>query len=105
MDNKLVLVRFRQSLPREVHETSQRKHTLTNIGMYRQSNVFIGMKKANKQASKRAPQEFQHATRDEVHVANAQATQMFRADMLERMATLVNLADQTWTFSSSCVIG
>ena len=50
-----------------------------------------------KQASKRATQEYEHATRDEVDVAVAQTTEMSRAEKRERMGALENQADQTWT--------
>ena len=39
--------RFRQSLLREVRETSQRKQTHTNIGIYWQSNISTGRSKAD----------------------------------------------------------
>ena len=37
--HKLVMNRFRQSIPREVHVTSQRKQTLTIFGTYWQTNT------------------------------------------------------------------
>ena len=45
----------------------------------------------------RAAQEYEQAAHDEVHVAVAQATEMSRAEMRERMGALENHAAQTWT--------
>ena len=61
--------------------TSQRKH-LAIIGMFWKSNMF----------TERADQEYEHAARDEVHVAVAQATEMSRAGMRTRMGALENQA-------------
>ena len=45
----------------------------------------------------RAAQEYEHTARDEVHVAVAQATEIFRAEMREIMGVFENQAEQTWT--------
>ena len=58
MERKLVVDRFHQSIPGAAYVTSQRKQTLTIIGIQWQSNMFTGRSKAdtlwtsNKQASK-----------------------------------------------------
>ena len=70
--------RFLQSLPGEVHDTSQRKQTLTI------------------ESSKGAAQEYKQAARDEENVAVA-VTEMSRAEMRERMGALENQAAPTWT--------
>ena len=45
-ERKLFMDRFHQSLPGEVHITSQRKRTLTIIGLFWQNNMFTGRSKA-----------------------------------------------------------
>ena len=45
----------------------------------------------------RAAQEYEQASRDQVHVAVAQATGVSGAEMLERMGALEHHAEQTWT--------
>ena len=45
----------------------------------------------------RAAQEYEQAARDEVHVAVAQLTKMFRAELRKRMGALQHQAEQTWT--------
>ena len=45
----------------------------------------------------RAAQEYEHAGRDEVHVAVAQVIEMSRAEMRTEKGVLENQAVQTWT--------
>ena len=47
--------------------------------------------------SERAGQDFEQAARDVVHVAVAQATAMFSAEMRKRTSALESQAEQTWT--------
>ena len=43
----LAMDRVHQSLPGDVHATSQRKQTLTILGTYWQGNMFTGKNKAD----------------------------------------------------------
>ena len=86
---KLVVDRFYQTLPGEVHASSQRKQTHTTVGMYWQSTLFTGRNKNKadthlsfQQAGfERAAQEYKQAARDEVPFAVAQAIEMSGAEM------------------------
>ena len=44
---KLCMDRFGQSLLGGMHETSQRKQTLTTVGVYWLSNMFTGRRRAD----------------------------------------------------------
>ena len=47
MERKLAMDRVHQSLPGDVHATSQRKQTLTILGTCWQGNMFTGKNKAD----------------------------------------------------------
>ena len=84
--------RFHQSLLVEVHISGSQEH-----------NIFTGRSKAENASDfqragfERAAQEYEQAARDEVHVAVAQLTNMFRAELRKRMGALQHQAEQTWT--------
>ena len=72
----------------EVHKTSQRKQTLTIIGICWQSNL----REQGRNALNRPQVGFERAARGEVR-----DTDTARAEMLARMGALEQLAEQSWT--------
>ena len=98
-ERKLVMDRFHQSVPGDVHVTPERKQPLTVIGkcftyVYQEQ----GRNALNSQQAgcERAAQDFEEAARDEVHVAVAQATEVSGKEMRETMGALDNQAEQNW---------
>ena len=113
-ERKLLMDRFRQSFPGDVHVTPKRKQPLTMIGKcFTYAYIFIyiyilaqrhvhcqeqGRNALNSQQAgcERAAQDFEEAARDEVHVAVAQATEVSGKEMREMMGALDNPAEQNW---------
>ena len=88
--------RFHQSIPAEVHVTSQRKQTLTSVGVYWESNMFIGRSKeetlrtTNKQASKEQLKNMSMQLVMKFMLQLHKATDMYTAEMREIMGALEN---------------
>ena len=83
MERKMVVDRFSQSHPGEVHITSQRKQTVTTLAelhvcWQEQFRHALNFQEAG---FDRAAQEEEQTARDEVHVAVAQATEISWAEM------------------------